>query len=192
MTADRYSRAVNATSLAPVGTKGRDEDKPLAIHTLASYGLADRSLTDGHDRYGNQVLPAPLAVPLARVMHGGDYRAMHSIVRELADRGYRKSKHFDARVTEGEAKRMAKATIAWFLHGTCKPCGGHGMERPEGAPMLSGRICKSCGGTKRIPFVTQFHHHVRPLAQWMVDEVEKSLGRASVQAQRHLQPRREA
>lgn len=187
---DRYASAVNATSLRPTGIRGRDEDRPQTVEVLASYGLADRTLTDGVDRQGKRTPPAPLAVPLARLL-SGDSRAVHEIVRILAGMGFDHSYSLGEKVAIGECRRLAKATIAWFRHGRCTQCGGHGYERIPGVPALSGRACKHCQGGK-IPFAESirqdkaFGARLVPVAEWMRDTVEQSVGRAGPQALRHL------
>lgn len=188
--ADRYASAVHAGSLKPAGIKGRDEDRPQNPDVLGAFGLAAKTLADGHDRRGKTVPPAPLAVPLARLL-SGDSRAVYEIVRLLTELAFRQSYEMDVRVSLGECKRMAQATLAWFRHGTCTECGGHGYELIPGAPMLSERECKACAGRDRgkVPFAPQFDKRHRALAEWMREQVELSVGRAGPQALRHLSSR---
>jgi len=51
---------------------------------------------------------------------------------------------------DGDPRKIAMEVVAWWLHGTCKPCGGLGYERVPGTPTLSERLCKACNGTKKV------------------------------------------
>lgn len=68
---------------------------------------------------------------------------------------------------DGDPKRITMEVVAWYLHGTCKPCGGLGMEKTPGAPSLSGRLCKACHGTKRVPLPRTEAH------DWLHDRMSK-------------------
>jgi hypothetical protein len=68
---------------------------------------------------------------------------------------------------KGEPRRITMEVVAWYLHGTCKPCGGLGMEKMPNAPALSGRLCKACHGTKRVPLPRSEGH------DWLVDRMGK-------------------
>jgi hypothetical protein len=186
--ANRYASAVHASSLKPKGTKGRSEDQPTATDTLGAYGLADRTLTEGYDRHSDRnFTPAPLAVPLARLL-AGDGRAMYEIVRILSEMAFEESYRLRIKVRQSECTGMAQATIAWYRNGTCTHCGGHGWEAIPGAPMLSARECAPCRGAGKVPFLTQFEDRLVPLASWMRDRVEESVAKAGPQAMRHLAP----
>ena len=50
----------------------------------------------------------------------------------------------------GNPRHITIEVIAWYLHGTCQPCGGKGYEINLGTPTLSDRLCKHCHGTGKV------------------------------------------
>ena len=70
--------------------------------------------------------------------------------------------------------------VAWYLYGTCKPCGGLGLEKVAGAPTLSGRLCKACHGTKRVPLPRSEAH------DWLSEHMAKLSGIAGSRVMRKI------
>lgn len=84
---------------------------------------------------------------------------------------------------KGDAWKIAAEMLAWFLHGTCRPCGGLGYERTPGTPALSNRLCKVCQGTKRAHYPRSAAHiwmdaHLGSLTAKAGGEVMKKLARS--------------
>jgi hypothetical protein len=51
---------------------------------------------------------------------------------------------------KGDPRSIARETLAWWLHGTCQPCGGRGYQLILGTPMLSDKHCKHCEGSGKV------------------------------------------
>lgn len=180
---DRYASAVHSSNLKV----SRELDKTMDTviddtDTLGAMGLADRDLTRGHTTKGDPVRPAPLAVSLERLL-AGDTNAAHDIVRTLADLVWRRGRDMHIKVDHQKAKHIAKCCLAWFRHGACKTCGGHGYSLIPGVPSLSSHECPACGGTGKIRLSDAFP---KPkdleLALWLTDEIERETGRAAPRA----------
>lgn len=180
----RYASAVHSKSLRPKAPKGV-ANQTLDVDVLGAVALADKTLTDGHDRQGNPVKPAPLAVPLERLF-SGDHRAAHEIVRRLASMAFDQSWEYRIKIGRIECHDMACACLAWYQHGTCRACGGHGYDLIPGVPALSSHECRPCRGTGKILFEQQFRPDWQPLARWLVAEMARESGRAGPEAMRSL------
>lgn len=178
---DRYASAVHSSSLkTKADTVMGDTD------VLGAMGIADRVLTTGRDHDRN-VHPAPLAVPLARLF-SGDNRAAYEIVRTLAGMAFDQSWVMHIKIGQAQAKDMAKACLAWYRDGVCKPCGGHGETLIPGSKTHSGHNCQACRGTGKIPFESQFRQEHQQLARWLVAEMERECGRAGPIAMAKIAP----
>jgi hypothetical protein len=81
---------------------------------------------------------------------------------------------------KGDPRRIAQEVVAWSLHGICQPCGGRGFELVAGTPALSGRLCKHCGGTKKIALPRTDSH------DWLHDYMGRLLSQAAGQVMRRL------
>ena len=176
---DRYATAVRASTLKPAREsmpEGTDPARTAApVDVIGAFGLMSRM--------------RPLAAALVRLLEGGDNSAERHVVNELAavveGRAYRTG----VEITRPQAVAMSQAVLAWYRHGTCSHCGGHGFERVEGAPMLSGSACKPCKGTGRIPFASQFALERQELAAWTLGKVEREIALAGPAAMAKLAPR---
>jgi hypothetical protein len=181
---ERYASSVHSGNLLPdPRTRMGDAD------VLGAMGIADRELTEGRDSKGNSIRPAPLAVALERLLRGGDNRAVHAVVRILADMLWRKAREGSAKMPQAQATDMARMVLAWHRHGTCKACGGHGYSLIVGTKTLSERACETCKGTRRIPFERAFKGHPVELARWLTAELDRNIGRAGERAMAHLAAR---
>lgn len=133
----------------------------------------------------------PLAAALVRLLSGGDNTAAREVVSEMAavveGRAYRTS----VQITRLQAEDMARMVLAWYRHGTCTPCSGHGFELIEGAPALSGNQCKACRGAGKVPFTMQFSIERQELAEWVLAKVEREIAMAGPAAMARLAPRLE-
>lgn len=193
----RYASAVNAKSLV-VDERTYASDSDL----LAAMGFADRALTTGkrwsraqageHPRQEN-ITPSPLAVSLARLFNG-DKRAVHATVRIMSQLAYEHSKDVRVKIARHAAFDLARACFAWKQHGTCKSCGGHGYDLIPGAPALSDRPCKPCGGTGKRLLAQDIDPHRRnpdlvDLARWLLNEMERAEAMAFPEAARSLAPK---
>ena len=179
----RYATAVRSRDLA-VDAKTTRSDSDV----LGAVGLADRSLAKGHDGRGNRVPPCKLAVPLARLLCG-DNHAAKDVVNTMATMAHRHSHKLHVYITRIECHDMAKACLAWFRHGACRLCGGHGKLVIPGTRTLGDKDCDACHGIGRVPFMEAFRIEWRVLANWLACELERALGRVGPQAMAHLAPR---
>lgn len=176
---ERYRVAVHSDNLA-VDERTTYSDSDV----IGAMGLADRRLTEGYVRTGPdtgyKIPESPLTAPLQRLL-SGDNHAAHQIVSILAQAAWSRAEYrrIKPRVTRTMAHDMACACLAWYRHGTCRSCGGHGYSVIPGAPMLSERHCEPCEGTGKVPFERQFSAEHVNLARWLVVEMERSLSRAA-------------
>lgn len=174
---ERYSTAVSSSNLV-VTTSTRMSDTDV----LGAMGIADRELTEGRTSDGDPVVPAPLAVALLRLLVGGDNRAAHTIVRTMAEMAWREARGQRVKLSRVESLDMAKAVLAWFRNGTCRPCGGHGVQLIPGTKTHSDRSCPSCNGRGKRPLEAEFKPSVRGIVSWMASEIERESGRAGPRA----------
>lgn len=187
---ERYRTAINTSNL------GSDERTfRSASDVLGAFGLADRDLTRGHTSTGEQIRPAPLAVPLERLL-GGDTRVVHAIVQQLADMAFSHSKRLNLKIGRTVAHDLACCSLAWFRSGTCRVCNGHGYALVPGAPTLSERECPACRGTGKILLeesVDPDHRNpgYREIVAWLVVEITREAGRASSAAMAKISQRME-
>jgi hypothetical protein len=68
---------------------------------------------------------------------------------------------------KGDPRKITMEVVAWWLHGTCRPCGGLGLEKEAGTPSLTGRLCKACRGTKKVALPRTEPH------DWLHDRMSK-------------------
>jgi hypothetical protein len=191
----RYASAVHSTNLTVKTAKNSTEEAETYLgdpEILGAYGLADRNLERGYvEVWKNKTstrrsfTPAPLAVPLERLF-AGDHNAAHEVVRILADLAFDQAHRNDVQLSRTQAQDMAKATLAWFRHGTCQPCGGRGFPLLKDSPVQSSKECDKCEGTGKIPFERNFRYEWKPLALWLKERMEDESGRAAPHAMRAL------
>lgn len=175
---DRYARAVHSSNL-----RQRKQHEHIGdTDVLGAYGIADKRLTTGE----NDRPPSPLSVPLERLFMG-DNNAGHEVVLMLAEMGWKQARRLDIKCTRMLAEQLAKACLAWHRNGNCKPCGGHGVAKIPGTNVLGTSTCGVCRGSGRILFEKNVHPaEVRPLAAWMVSEIERAQAKAGPAALRAL------
>jgi hypothetical protein len=193
---ERYRSSINTSNL---GSDPRTFRSPSDV--VGAYGLAARNLTDGFVRTGPNpedgydIRPAPLAVPLERLL-AGDSKAVHGIVQQLAEMAFGHSKHLRLKIGRAVAHDLACCSLAWFRNGTCRACGGHGYDLVRGAPTLSERECTACRGTGKILLeesVDPDHKNpgYREIVAWLVVEITREAGRASSAAMAKISQRME-
>lgn len=179
---ERYATAIHSSNLAST-PRSRMADSDV----LAAVGIADRELTEGRTSKGDAVRPAPLAVALERLLTGGDNRAVHAVVRIMADAVWRKARADKAhKLTHRQATDLAQMVLAWHRHGVCKACGGHGCELIPGTRTLGNVACRQCRGHKKIPLEKTLKGLPVDLGRWLAAEVDRNLGRAGERAMAHL------
>ena len=193
----RYRSAVHSKSLRPDSHKGDEGPASLDVDTLGGYGLADKRLnagwvTTGPD-LGYHILPAPLAVPLERLL-AGDHRVVHEVVAILAEMAWYEARRMSLKFGRSQAHDIACCCIAWQRNGTCRSCGGHGYDLIPGAPMLSDHKCKACDGAGKIPFEeaidpTRANPQHRVLARWLLGRMEMEMGKAGSEAMKAIAKR---
>lgn len=180
--ADRYSSAVHSSNLKPT-KDGQVGD----VDILGAMGTAARWLEQGRDGQGNPIKPSPVAVPLQRLFMG-DNNAAHDVVRMLAEMVFERSWDVKVRIKKTVCVDMAKACLAWFRDGVCKPCGGHGKTLIPGTKVHSPHDCQACYGRGKIAFESNFRQEQQGLALWLVNEMERASGTAGQTAMRALAP----
>lgn len=165
---DRYASAVHSGNLgSKPDTTASDSD------VLGAVGLASRKV--------------PLGVALMRLL-SGDNHAAADVVRILADKAVGKAYRMGNECGRTEAEDLAKAVLAWYRHGTCTKCGGHGVQLIPGTTTLGGKECPACRGTGRLRLEKQFGMLRLELARWMVAEVDRELAHAGPEAMKKLAP----
>ena len=178
---DRYATAVRASNLKPSNESmpaGTDPARTAAkVDVIGAFALMGKQ--------------HPLAAALVRLLEGGDNTAVRDVVQEMAavveGRAYRTG----VEITRLQAEDMSRSVLAWYRHGTCKACNGHGFELIDGAPSLSSNTCKACKGTRKVPFARQFAMERQELAVWTLAKVEREIALAGPAAMARLAPRLE-
>lgn len=185
----RYSRAVHSGNLTVVRGESHEEVLLNDPEVLGAYGLADRNLTAGRERGRDgkerPVTPAPLAVPLERLF-AGDARAAHEVVRILADAAFNEARRRRVKLDQVQAFDMARAVLAWFRNGVCRPCGGRGFPIIKDSPVQSVVACEHCAGIGKVPLLKHFRYEWKPIVTWLKDRIDDESGRASSAAMRTL------
>jgi hypothetical protein len=187
---ERYAAAISHGS---VGANPRTSMSGGDV--VAAMGIADRELTEGKVRrrdhetgevFEEGIRPAPLAVSLERLLTGGDNRAASAIVASLTEMAWRQARAESIKLTRADANNMARIVLAWFRHGTCKPCGGHGFDLIPGTKTHGKFSCRACRGTGKRPLMKEFRVQIRPIVAWLEMEISREAGRAGPRAMAHL------
>lgn len=169
---DRYSSAVRANNL-----HSNPDTTRSASDVLGAAGFAS--------------IENPLGIALIRLL-SGDNGAANEIVTMMAKSLVGKAWHaYRMNLDPTQAKHLSQAVLAWYRHGSCKPCGGHGYLQVEGTPTLSTIQCKACNGYGRVPFEKHLKGARLELARWLGSEIERELSYAGPAAMRALAPRLE-
>ncbi len=187
---NRYASAVHSSNLKHTSELNKldDQGQSSDADVLGAMGIADRRLCSGKNERGEDVSMHPLAVPLER-MFAGDNRAAHDIVTILAQLVFEQSWKVRVKISRVTAHDMSCACLAWHRNGTCQPCGGHGKTLIPGSRSFSDHDCQVCRGTGKVPFKSQFKPEHRELADWLVAEMEREVGRAGPAAMKALSAR---
>lgn len=179
---ERYSQAIRSSNLTPdVNTTFSDLD------VIGAMAIADRRLSTG---LFNR---ARIGAGAVSRMVAGDSNATSDVVRVLAGRLI-DSDQYDGPsvVSYVQALDIARACIAWLLHGACKRCGGRGKEPRRDAPTTHSAACPDCDGTGKMSFITHFRHEHKDAAKWLVQEMARDLGQCGAGALRALAPKKGA
>ena len=167
--ADRYASAVHSSDLrSAASTTASDSD------VIGAYGLASKR--------------HPLAVALARLF-AGDNHAASSLTELLSSMVQRRADSRRIKLHWTHAQDLARSVLAWHRDGRCKHCDGHGYQRIADTPSLSDAASRACHGTTKLPFEPQFQAATRPLAQWLLSEIEREQAKAGAAAMVCLAPR---
>lgn len=166
---DRYASAVRSANMrSHPDTTHSDTD------VLGAMGLAGKR--------------NPLAIALTRLLTG-DNSASVEIVRILSASLKGKSKRDGPPMKWVECEDMARGVLAWYRHGACTHCGGHGYTLIEGTRTVGDHACSHCRGTGRILFDLQWPIERILLARWLLAEVEREQAIAGAAAMAALAPR---
>lgn len=153
-------------------------DRYVSATHSSNLKVEERTTHSDSDMLGAMGLAAkrkPLAAALAR-LYAGDNHAAAGVITALADQLER---HPPARDLCRLVKEdIARSVMAWHRDGVCKSCEGHGHLTILGAPVLSGMECKACAGVGRIRFEVNFTERRRPIARWLLNQVEAELAGA--------------
>ena len=165
---DLYASAIRTSNLV-------SEPDTSSSHSdvLGAAGLAARRV--------------PLGVALMRLL-SGDNHASAVVVAILAKKAVGKAHRLGHECSRIEAESLASAILAWYRHGTCRICGGHGVQRILGTTTLGDKECQPCRGTGRMQLDQQIGVARFELATWLVAEVERELAAAGPAAMRALAP----
>lgn len=182
---DRYASALRSSNLK-VGDERTTFGDP---EVLGAMGLADKRLSRGDERSP----PCPLAVPLQRLFLG-DNHAAEEVVALLADIAWKRARKLNIRMTRVQSEDLSKACLAWHRNGTCQRCGGHGVLKIKGTTVLGSQVCPACKpsnnatyATGKIPFERNIKpNEHRPIAEWLVSEMERASGQAGPKAMKAL------
>lgn len=175
---DRYASAIHSSNL-----KTKAETVMSDTDVLGAYGIADRRLSAGVDHFSKH----PLAVLLER-MFLGDNAAAGEIVSILGEVIRVKAQALRIRMTEVQAADMARVTLGWFRHPSCKVCGGHGFRIIPGTKTLGDSRCRPCNGTGKVQLEQAFRVDQRELVAWVMACLEREVGMAGPAAMRALCP----
>lgn len=168
---DRYASAIRSSNLqTDERTTYSDTD------VLGAFGLAGKE--------------HPLAAALQRLFLG-DNRAAHDCTMELAGLAGSRARHLRVDLKPKQAIEMAKACLAWHRHSACRVCGGHGYKLIPGTKTIGGEECKSCRGSGKRPFESEFHAAFRDVAAYLVSEMERAQARVGGAAMAKIAPKLE-
>lgn len=165
-----------------------------AVHSgnLRSKASTEMSDSDMLGAAGFAAKNSPLAVALARLFAGDD-REAHHIVQLLASMAWGKAKADGVRLKRVQAADMATAVLAWFRHGTCDACGGHGYKVAggrlgESRAVISDSPCDDCRGSRKVNFDRLFVLEQLLVARWLREQVEREQSAAGAQIMKALAP----
>lgn len=129
---ERLSVAMSSSNLTMYEHKMSDIDYVLAL------GIAQ-------SRTGESA--GPLSRLYLSSSRAGLWRAFESVLTVVKRLGLRRN----WRLTQDEAKTVAKQALLHHIAPGCACCSGRGYEVHPGSPSLSDRACKVCKGTGRRP-----------------------------------------
>ena len=66
---------------------------------------------------------------------------------------------------QGDPRTIARAVLAWWLHGACQTCGGVGHELVPHTIVRADEPCSACHGTGKLPQPED------AAFQWLADEM---------------------
>lgn len=165
---DRYAGAVRSGNLkSEPGTTYSDSD------VLGAAGLASRR--------------SPLGMALLRLFVGDDHAG--EVVDQLTAMAVGKAYRMGQEITRPWAADLARAVLAWYRHGTCTACGGHGVRVIPGTTTLGSDPCRECRGRGRIDLDRAVPIECVELARWLAAEIDREQAIAGVEAMRSLAPR---
>jgi len=165
---DRYATAIRSSNLG-----SRPETVQSDSDVLGAAGLAAKRV--------------PLGIALMRLL-SGDNHASATVVAILADKAVGKAYRMGNECGRTEAEDLGRVVLAWYRHGTCARCGGHGVLLIPGTMTLGNHECPACRGDGRIRLDRQVPMVRLELARWLAAEVERELAFAGPAAMKALAP----
>lgn len=166
--ADRYAPATRSSNLG-----SKPDTTSSHSDVLGAAGLAAKR--------------APLGIALMRLL-SGDNHASATVVAILADKAIGKAYRMGNECGRAEAEALAQAILAWYRHGTCTTCSGHGVQLIPGTTTLGGKECPACRGTGRLRLDKQVGMLRLDLVRWLAAEVDRELAFAGPAAMKALAP----
>lgn len=151
-----------------------DDDKPSIAERLhRSFSGTDLSVSAEHRTDADYLMALGMAGQrvdgvsgaVVRLSMSGsrmEYRAARESVVRLV-RGLNAKRHW--RLSGLAVRAVGELALAHHAFPRCPVCEGRGRERPEGAPYLSGAICKPCHGTGKRPIQRRHHDEIRAVLE---------------------------
>lgn len=149
-----------------------EERRTTHERLIRAFGSSDLSLVPGERKDADHLIALGLAermagsvaevVKLHLVSTQSEYRRARDAVVKLAGT---LNERRNWRLSRGNVRRVGELALAHHAFPVCQECHGRGYEVEEGAPMLSGRICKACGGTGVRPVQKKFRDQIRDVIE---------------------------
>jgi len=138
---ERLSTAMSSSDLTVVPDRRTDVDYVVAL------GIAESR---------NNAAAGPLARLYLTSSRTALRRAYESVGALVAKLNLKRR----WKLTDDEARVVTKQALMHHVSPTCPACHGRGAEVHEGAPILSGRICKPCRGSGKRPVQKKHHDEI--------------------------------
>lgn len=144
-----------------------EQDARRDVDYLIALGAASQR----NGPYGGSVMRLHLSATRADFNAAGEY-VLGLTERIAAHRGWR--------LSPGQLRRVANAALWHHVSPACEACHGRGYESEEGTPMLSGRLCRVCRGSRARPIQRRHQGEIRDVIaalERVVDITEGSVRR---------------
>lgn len=166
-----------------------DEKRGAHERLLGAFKSSDLSLEEDKRKDADHIIALGMASRRTGLMCGAvmrlqlagsqsEYRrARESVIRLAVQLGDRRG----WRLSVPNLHRVGELALAHHVFPACPVCHGRGYEVEEGAPALSGRICKPCHGTGVRPVQRKFNGEIRDVIEvlerigWVTERVVERL-----------------